>query len=132
MRVLTPKHLNESIHDDYTSLKNKSSKELLSHLKNTMRVSSISKNTTSAELGGKEGIISSILHNKHGRRRVKEYFDSLKENEVPTNATGDAVDNYDPLLFNGNSGTYVPKKQKKQYMKWKELVGVFRRKRLTK
>lgn len=63
------------VHKDYEAYKKMSTNELLKHHKAQNRVSH---NYSAADAGGKQGLISSILHAKHGRKRVAGYF-GLKE-----------------------------------------------------
>ena len=65
----------DKIHSEYTSLKAQSTADVLKTHKAGNRVSAA---YSAAEIGGKNGLISDILHDRHGKRRVAAYFDQVK------------------------------------------------------
>ena len=60
------------VHKDYTSLKKLPTAEVHKIHQNLNRVQS---KQTAADAGGKEGMISTILHHRHGAKRVTAYFE---------------------------------------------------------
>jgi hypothetical protein len=65
-------HDHKTVHRDYMNLRNKSTAEVL---KTHQGMSRIDSKYTAAEVGGKQGLIASILHHRHGEKRVNAYFD---------------------------------------------------------
>jgi hypothetical protein len=67
-----------SIHNDYISYKNMTTADLLKRHKSSKRVSGP---YTAAEVGGKQGLISDLLNDRHGNKSVKAYF-AMKPAEI--------------------------------------------------
>lgn len=61
----------DMVHKDYTSLKKLPTAEVHKIHQNLFRVQS---KQSAADAGGKEGMISTILHHRHGGKRVAAYF----------------------------------------------------------
>jgi hypothetical protein len=66
------------IHKEYLYHKSRSTADVLKTHKGIHRVQS--QNYTAGEMGGKEGLISDIMHNKHGKKRMDHYH-SMKPSE---------------------------------------------------